>query len=95
MNPKTRKEISQHLNECYEYAQKQLGCAFDQTMAELSKCVLDVQYKCKEDTSYAAAAMLLSMPDETWTDEEREEWKDQSKFIKATIVWNILNRPEI
>lgn len=94
MNPKTRKEISQHLNECYEFAKKELGEMFDETMARISIDVVELQYKCK-DASYATAAMLLSMPDETWTDEERQDWDDQSKFIKATIVWNILNKPEI
>lgn len=85
---KVNKAIGHHLIDCYNEAKIILGENFESCMADLTAEILLVQGKCKPGTSFVAAGMLLSLPDENDTPDEVEKLR----FIRAAICWYILEK---
>lgn len=79
------KNMSSILDECYSKAKETLGDEFDSVMADVTAEILDAQSKMKKHLSFASVALIMSMPDDDASEEDKEQL---TLFCKAAIVWH-------
>lgn len=87
----TSHEIADDLHACYEYVKANLPPAeFERLMNSLAQSIKEVERKCKPGTGFIVAGLFLCTPEEDDTKDEEEN----RKYIKAAIVWYLL-QPEV
>lgn len=86
-----KQEFCADLNAAYEWAKKELGTNFEPTMAHITAEILCLQGKCKAETSFTAAALMMMLPSEPLGDQDMSPADDAyiSRLVRAALAWRM------
>lgn len=85
-------DLQFEIDKSYEILRDKLSKdEFEFIMSDLAVDVRAMQFELGEDMTFLGCALLLSIPDKTFDEEEKKNHKELSLHLKALIKWNMLN----